>query len=82
MAAIFITGNSQGIGLGLTRFYLDQGATVYSTSRSPCPLQSAQLQHSELDLSRLDAIAPVLEALRPQSLQLVILNAGILGQIG
>ena len=81
MSAIFITGNSQGIGMGLTRFYLDQGATVYSVSRSPCPLQSEQLHHSQIDLSQLDTIVPGLEKLLPRSLQLVILNAGILGQI-
>lgn len=81
MANIFITGNSNGLGLGLTRFYLDRGDTVYGLSRSDCPLQHANLQQVRTDLAQLDRIEPDLQALLPDSLDLVILNAGILGSI-
>jgi benzil reductase ((S)-benzoin forming) len=81
MAAIFITGHSHGIGLGLTRHYLDRGDTVYAASRNPCELESPSLQQAKLDLSRPQDIAPVLTELLPARLDLVILNAGILGEI-
>jgi len=81
MANIFITGNSKGLGLGLTQFYLDQGDQVYSLSRSDCPLQHKNLQHQLQDLSQLENIGQSLGALLPGSLDLVILNAGILGDI-
>lgn len=81
MACIFITGNSQGLGLGLTRYYLDRNYTVYSISRSACPLQHPRLHHVLQDLSRLDQIEKVMLSLLPTSLELVILNAGLLGEI-
>ncbi|MCP4077150.1 MAG: SDR family NAD(P)-dependent oxidoreductase [Gammaproteobacteria bacterium] len=81
MTNIFITGNSNGLGLGLTQFYLNQANQVYSLSRSECPLSHANLHHSKLDLSNLDEIEPSLNKLLPDTIDLVILNAGILGEI-
>ncbi len=81
MSAIFISGTSKGLGLGLTRHYLQQGDQVYSVSRSPCPIQHPKLQHRTLDLSQLDAIAENLQGFLPATLDLVILNAGVLGEI-
>lgn len=81
MSAIFISGTSKGLGLGLTRHYLQQGDQVYSVSRSPCPVQHPNIQHRTLDLSQLDAIAGNLQGLLPATLDLVILNAGVLGEI-
>jgi len=81
MATIFITGNSNGLGLGLTRLYLDQANQVYSLSRSECPLEHSNLHHGIQDLSQLDEIESSLQSLLPASLDLVILNAGILGKI-
>ena len=81
MQNIFITGNSQGLGLGLTRYYLQQGDQVYSLSRSACPLQGESLHHRVQDLGQLDQIDAALDLLLPGQLDLVILNAGILGQI-
>ena len=43
MASIFITGNSNGLGLGLTRYYLQHDDTVYSISRSAVPLHDDNL---------------------------------------
>ena len=81
MASIFITGNSNGLGLGLTRHYLQQGDRIYGLSRSDCPLQSTALDQRRIDLARLDHIQPTLDGWLPSRLDLVILNAGILGQI-
>ncbi len=81
MAKLFITGNSNGLGFGLTRFYLDQSDRVYSLSRSECPLSHANLHHSILDLSKLDKIEAELNKRLPDTIDLVILNAGILGEI-
>ncbi len=81
MSAIFITGNSRGLGLGLTRHYLDKGDRLYSLSRSECPVKHANLQQIRQDLSQLDQIEQSLQSLLPDAPDLVILNAGILGQI-
>ncbi len=81
MASIFITGHSNGLGLGLTRFYLDQGKQVYGLSRSACKLQSPSLSQRQADLARLVDIPSHLQDGLPPTLDLVILNAGILGDI-
>ena len=81
MAAIFITGNSQGLGLGLTRYYLEHEHQVYSLSRSACPIDHPALRSAQQDLAQLEQIGAALDALLPPALDLVILNAGILGRI-
>lgn len=81
MTTTFITGNSRGLGLGLTRFYLNQGDQVYSMSRNDCPEKHSNLHHCIQDLSQLEQIEQNLESLLPGSLDLVILNAGVLGKI-
>lgn len=81
MATIFITGNSNGLGLGLTKLYLERGNQVYGLSRSNCPIQHKNLKQRIQDLSRLNEIDKSLSALLPGSVDLVILNAGILGEI-
>lgn len=81
--SVLITGNSSGLGLGLTDCYLEQGWQVYGMSRRGCPLQAENLHDVQCDLADFDAIPGRLEALlrQSQSLDLVILNAGILGEI-
>lgn len=81
MSSIFITGNSQGLGLGLTRHYLEHGHEVFSLGRSVCPVQHDNLNHSLRDLSELESIPSALSALLPDLLELMVLNAGILGNI-
>ena len=82
---IFITGNSSGLGRGFTRHYLRQGAEVYGCSRRGCNLQESggRLHDIHCDLGDLESIAPALDALLGgvEKLDLVILNAGILGAI-
>jgi len=81
MTNIFITGHSSGLGLGLSRYYLQQGKQVYGLSRSNSPIQHPDLHQSIHDLAQLDQIDVSLQQLLPDSLDLVILNAGILGKI-
>lgn len=80
---IFITGNSQGLGLGLTQAYLDRGDTVYGCSRKGCQGLDGDLHDYQCDLSDLGAISTHLDDYLGdiERLDLVILNAGILGDI-
>lgn len=80
---IFITGNSAGLGYGLTQYYLAQGHSVYGCSRSGCNGLEGALHDYRCDLSQLDQIPAYLDDFLGQldSLDLVILNAGILGPI-
>ena len=81
MASIFITGSSHGLGLGLTRYYVQQGCRVYGLARGECPIEHPGLKHSRLDLSDVEAIPAALQKLLPEQLDLAILNAGLLGKI-
>lgn len=80
---VFITGNSQGLGYGLTQAYLERGDTVYGCSRKGCTGLQGQLHDYRCDLSDLDAIHGYLDNFlgEVRRLDLVILNAGILGEI-
>ncbi|MGI9318949.1 MAG: SDR family NAD(P)-dependent oxidoreductase [bacterium] len=80
---IFITGNSSGLGLGLTKVHLESGASVYGLSRRGCPLKNERLHDHRVDLSTLDSIAPRLDDLLSgvDTLTAMYLNAGILGQM-
>jgi NAD(P)-dependent dehydrogenase (short-subunit alcohol dehydrogenase family) len=79
---IFITGNSSGLGRGLTEVCLGRGWRVYGVSRRGCDL-AGDLVDLRLDLTDFDALPSALERLleRVQGLDLVILNAGTLGEI-
>jgi NAD(P)-dependent dehydrogenase (short-subunit alcohol dehydrogenase family) len=81
MGSIFITGNSNGLGLGLARYYLARGDLVYGLSRSDCPLHNPGLHQRTHDLGDFDGLPAVLDDLLPDSLDLAILNAGVLGEI-
>ena len=87
---VLITGNSSGLGLGLTEVLLQQGAIVRGLSRRGCPLKTQRsdeydeaLRDQTVDLGDLNKIVPALEAVMSDAhrLDAVILNAGILGKI-
>ena len=80
---IFITGNSQGLGYGLTRAYLGQGDHVYGLSRGGCSGLEGHLYDYRCDLADLDRINEHLDRYLGQldQLDIAILNAGILGNI-
>lgn len=81
----FITGISSGLGLSLTDQILEAGGHVYGVSRRGYPekRRDCLLTESKLDLFDLDSIpdnrATLLNGVR--KLDVVILNAGILGGI-
>ena len=81
--SVFITGNSSGIGLALTGEYLARGYQVYGVSRRGCPLQDDALNDAQCDLADFDTVPPALQSLLGDvmSLDLVVLNAGVLGDI-
>jgi benzil reductase ((S)-benzoin forming) len=76
-----VTGNSSGLGLGLTRRLMRQGAAVYGLSRSGCPEETAG--DIRVDLADYAGIAPAMAQLLDgvERLDLVVLNAGLLGRI-
>lgn len=82
-STVFITGISSGLGLGFAQTYLEQGWSVYGISRRACPLKHHRLHHAQCDLSDQQVLPALLSALLEglDSVDLVILNAGVLGEI-
>ena len=78
----FITGNSRGLGRGLSQVLLNHDYQVFGCSRQGCHLQG-EIVDQRCDLTQPDTIPGALDQLLKgvTSLDLVILNAGILGEI-
>jgi len=78
----FITGNSSGLGYGITESLLSNDYHVYGCSRRGCNL-SGHIDDVQCDLTDLSTIPMGLENLlgSVNTLDLVVLNAGILGDI-
>ena len=78
-----ITGNSSGLGLGLTEAYLEEGFEVYGISRRGCGTRHHKLKDIRCDLTDYEAMPLALETLLMGigHLDVVILNAGILGKM-
>lgn len=83
MPNLFITGNSSGLGHGLSEAALEKGWRVYGCSRRGAPDLVGDVHDLRCDLSDFDAIPGRLQTLLGKSggLDLVILNAGILGEM-
>ncbi len=83
MNTVLVTGNSSGLGKAFTQQFLNNGATVYGCSRRGCDIDHANLHDAQLDLADLDSVEPELKQLLGgvEQLDLVVLNAGILGEI-
>ena len=81
MKTAFITGTSSGLGRGLAEQLLGAGCTVYGCSRRGCDL--AGIHDCALDLTDAHAVAGSLGSLLAEvdALDLVVLNAGVLGRI-
>jgi benzil reductase ((S)-benzoin forming) len=83
---VLITGVGGGLGLALARAALERGAQVFGLSRrAPTELQGMPgFAFASLDLARFDDITPALSRLLSGvgRLDLAVLNAGVLGQIG
>jgi len=80
---VLITGNSSGIGLGLSKEYLAQKWKVYGLSRRGSPELDSHLYDIQCDLNNIENIEPTLSTLLSgvKQLDLVFLNAGIFGSI-
>ncbi|MDA9589657.1 SDR family NAD(P)-dependent oxidoreductase [Opitutales bacterium] len=81
---VFITGVSTGLGHGLAKVYLKQGATVYGCSRrAPDDLIEQGLIFETADLADAPSASQAIDRLLAGvgALDLVILNAGKLGKI-
>ncbi len=83
---VLITGNSSGLGLGFTEALMDREAIVWGMSRRGCPLKPRYddvIRDRQQDLGDLNRLAEGLDRLLSDCLRLdlVILNAGILGRI-
>lgn len=78
----FITGNSGGLGYALSQVLLEKDYRVFGCSRRGCDL-NGDLVDVQCDLGRFEAIPLNLSALLKDTdrLDLVILNAGMLGEI-
>ncbi len=85
MNSVLITGVSSGIGLSLAQHYLDNDHRVFGISRRASPLAgtSSALSEIRLDLTDADGMPQALKKLLGESrqLDLVVLNAGSLGEI-
>ncbi len=84
MKNIFITGINSGIGKALAKLYLENEARVYALGKSLEPsLKSESLTYIQSDLEALEKVATALSELLSgvDSLDLCILNAGVLGEI-
>jgi len=83
--SVFITGVSSGLGEALATLYLKQGWHVYGLSRRK-PLQLISLDNFKfvhVDLAEFESVAIGLNDLVDVSkLDLVVLNAGIIGTFG
>ena len=80
---ILITGCSSGLGLALTNYYLQKGFKVYGISRNKPEIQNQNFIHISFDLSKISEIKTSLTTILKdiKNLDLVFLNAGMLGKI-
>ncbi|WP_295880357.1 SDR family NAD(P)-dependent oxidoreductase [uncultured Thiohalocapsa sp.] len=81
MPNAFITGTSSGLGRALAERLLQQGWAVYGVSRRGCDLPG--ICDTTCDLTDTNAVPAALDALLAgvERLDLVVLNAGVVGQI-
>ncbi|MDM8560618.1 SDR family NAD(P)-dependent oxidoreductase [Candidatus Parabeggiatoa sp. HSG14] len=81
---ILITGVSSGIGHGLAKYYLKTGYHVYGVSRRETQIDSERFHFMTLDIAKFNQIQNTITTLLEgvTSLELVVLNAGILPTFG
>jgi NAD(P)-dependent dehydrogenase (short-subunit alcohol dehydrogenase family) len=81
---VCITGANRGIGLGLTRYYLEQGCKVWAVARQPQALEDlkatadGRLILVKADVTHEDDHKAIAAAVGSAALDLLINNAGVL----
>jgi benzil reductase ((S)-benzoin forming) len=80
---ILITGCSSGLGLALTKYYLEKEYKVYGISRNKPEINDKNFIHKSFDLSKVSKIKSELTDFIKDinNLEIVFLNAGMLGKI-
>jgi benzil reductase ((S)-benzoin forming) len=80
---VLITGCSSGFGLALSKYYLEQGYMVFGISRTKPEIQNSNFIFKSYDLSNVEDIKLNLSTFIEdiKNIELVYLNAGILGAI-
>jgi NAD(P)-dependent dehydrogenase (short-subunit alcohol dehydrogenase family) len=86
-STVLVTGSNRGIGLEFVTQYSEKGWDVIATSRTPQDdkdLQALAEAHSNitietLDVTNVDSIAALAEKYREKPIDLLINNAGLLG---
>ncbi len=80
---ILITGCSSGLGLALTKLYLDKGYNVYGISRKKPQIEHKNFYFEVFDLSKIQSIKDGLTQfiISAEEFDYVYLNAGRLGAI-
>lgn len=74
-----ITGGSAGIGAAIRDALLDNGYTVVSLDRAPCPDRHPRLHAHEIDLSDLDATAALARRIAgAHRVTALVHNAGVI----
>lgn len=84
---VWITGAARGLGLSLTRLFLEKGDTVYAAVRNPFAPVLAELSECygdrlrivEMDLAQLDQIPEAVQQMAAEApFDVLINNAGVL----
>ena len=80
---ILITGCSSGLGLALTKYYIEKKYKVYGISRNKPEINDENFIHKSFDLSQVSKIKSELTDFIKgvNNLETVFLNAGMLGKI-
>jgi alcohol dehydrogenase/benzil reductase ((S)-benzoin forming) len=80
---VLITGCSSGFGLALVNYYLEQGCNVFGISRTNPQLKNKNFSFINCDLSIVNDIKINLTKSieKIENIELVYLNAGMLGEI-
>jgi NAD(P)-dependent dehydrogenase (short-subunit alcohol dehydrogenase family) len=84
MPSVLITGANRGLGLGLTKAYLEKGWSVTATCRDPdnapeLKALSGKIHFHPLDVTNHKEIDALAKEIEGQPLDVLINNAGVLG---